>query len=186
MSHPLLETDAAVVRVDRELARLDEAQVADAGRREAASASYWAAMGRHAEAAETAMLAGREPPPAPLPPLVSGDPGVFLTRRKALQARRSDVIAERAPLLLAALLAREAELLDGARQAAAVIDRLAVEAHGLAAAVRVVRVATGDPSPVYQRGITAAVLLGMIEAGARPTAPGGAVTENALARMTVS
>ena len=186
MSHPLLEQDPAVVRVDRELARLDEAQTADSHRRDQASTSYWSAMGKHAEAAETAMLAGREPPAAPLPPLVSGDPGVFLTRRRALQARRSDVIAERAPLLLAALLARESELLDGARQAAAVIDRLAVEAHGLAAAVRVVRLATGDPSPVYQRGITAAVLLGMIEAGARPTAPGGAVTENPLARLVVS
>ena len=186
MSHPLLETDAAVVRVDRELAKLDEAQTADSHRRDQASTSYWSAMTRHAEAAETAMLAGREPPPAPLPPLVSGDPGVFITRRRALQARRSDVIAERAPLLLAALLAREAELLDGARQAAAVIDRLAVEAHALAAAVRVVRLATGDPSPVFQRGITAATLLAMIEQGARPTAPGRAATELPLSRMTVS
>ena len=186
MSHALLETDPALVRIARELRELDEAQVADAGRREAASTSYWKAMGAHAALAETALLAGREAPAAPLMPLVSGDVSVFVGRRRELTARRQQVIAERSDLLLSSLLAREAELLDGARQAAAVIARLAAEAQELAAAVGVVRLAAGDPAPVYKYGITAAVLVGMLEAGARPTAPGSPVSQSPLARLSVS
>lgn len=186
MSHPLLETDPALVRIAREFAKLDEAQVADAGRRDAASTSYWKAMGEHAALAETALLAGRAAPPAPLPPIVSGDLNVFLGRRRELVARRQETLAERSGLLLAALYAREDELLDGARQAAAVIGRLAQEAQELAAAVGVVRLAAGDGSPVYKHGITGSTLLGMIEAGARPTAPGSPVSDNNMNRLTVS
>ena len=186
MSHPLLETDPALVRIARELRELDEAQTADAHRREQASTSYWKAMGAHAALAETALLAGREAPAAPLMPLVSGDVGVFVGRRRELAARRQQVIAERAGLLLSALYARESELLDGARQAAAVIERLAGEAQELAAAVGVVRLAAGDPAPVYRHNITAAVLVGMLEAGARPTAPGSPVSQSPLARLSVT
>ena len=186
MSHKLLEEDPALVRIARELAKLDEAMVADAHRREQASSGYWAAMAKHAEVAEAAMLDGKAPPPPPEMPVVSGDPGIFSTRRRALVARRQETLADRSELLLRSMLWRENEILEAAREAAAVIDKLADEAQALAAAVGTVRLASGDGSPVYRYNITASVLLSMLEQGVRPSAPSGPVSDNAMHRVVVS
>lgn len=186
MSHQLIDGDPALARIAREMAKLDEAQTADAHRREQASAAYWRAMAEHAGLAETAMLAGRAAPPAPPMPQVSGDPAVFLGRRRELTARRQEVMAERADLLLAALYGREDELLDAARQAGEMIARVAAEAQEVAAAVAVVRLAAGDPRPVYNRALSGSVLLSLIEAGARPSSPGRDVPGAQLRRLSVT
>lgn len=171
MTHPLLVGDPQLAKLAREVARLDEAAVADSARRDAASTGYWQAVARHADLAEAALLAGKEAPSKPQVPALAGDPGVFHGRRQALAARRQEVLAERAPVLLRALCGREEELLEAARNAAQLLAAVGAECQEIAHAVAAVRHAAGDPTPTYRHSIDAGVLLTMLAQGGRPSAP---------------
>lgn len=184
MTHPLIVGDPHLAKIAREVARLDEAQLADSARRDAASTGYWQAMAKHADLAQAALLAGKEAPPKPQVPTLSGDQGVFFTRRTALAARRQEVLAERAPQLLGALYGREEELLEAARNAAQLLAQVGRECQEIAHAVAAVRHAAGDPTPAWQHSIDAGVLLQMLAQGGRPSAP--ARPSSPAHRVTIS
>lgn len=151
-----------------------------------AEAEYQAAQGEYRAAVQRAMLEGEEPPAAPTPHQVAGDPRILFDRQQQLRDVERKYLADNADLLMERLRARLDDMI--ANEAKPYVEQLAliaVEIREVIASVEEIRTAAGDRTGTADHRsfgageLTSAVLTG-VDLLVAPPVRGGLVTLGAF------
>ena len=141
--HDLVESHVAVATLRQKELELNRAEAAAMKRWRERDEAYENAKAQHARAVQVALDAGDKPPPPPPPPewTPGDDASYFMSRRdestRSTSRERQDVLFRLSGEFLAALEARERELLKAVPQLrVADLNAIALELMSLADSVR--------------------------------------------------